>query len=133
VSYDIYLKSIPCDHCGRFGNEPELPDPTYNLTPIFHLALTGQSMPNPEVSEGQVVVLGAKTESPRGLRVLNGKTGAESESILRVALRRIRTRPADFAALEPLNRWGTVDDAIRILTELEVAARNYPTNVWEIH
>lgn len=47
MSYDIYLRSEPCDKCGRGGEEPELPNPTYNLTPIFDLALTGEPLPNP--------------------------------------------------------------------------------------
>ena len=75
MSYDIYLrtKKPPCGECGRaFENSYISWIPTYNLTPIFDRALTGEELPNPDVSEAQVVLFKEKTDRPRGLRLLSG-------------------------------------------------------------
>ena len=39
MSYTISLEGPACPTCGRQGDRPECPDPTYNLTEIFDLAL----------------------------------------------------------------------------------------------
>ena len=74
MSYDIYLRKLPspCPTCGHEAPAPapDLPDPTYNLTPIFDLALTGEPLPNSNVSEAAVVLLHQETDRPRGLRLL---------------------------------------------------------------
>src|SRR5271166_4063749 len=113
MSYDVYLQKPACPTCGHADPGPDLPDPTYNLTPIFDLALTGEEYPNPDVTEARVVLLGAKTERPRGLRVLSGKTGRETVDTLSEACRRLLD-PAlhdKFRLLEPPNKWGTLESA----------------------
>lgn len=135
MSYDVYLEAPPCDHCQRAGAEPDLPDPTYNLTPIFDLALSGEGLPNAEVSEVAMVLMGAATDRPRGLRLLSGKTGAESMALLNAALDRMgdeRFRPR-FLELQPSNGWGDFAGALRVMTTLRRAAEEYPTNIWRVH
>lgn len=134
MSYDIYLRAATCAACGKRGNEPECPEPTYNLTPIFDLALADEPMPNPDVTEFAHVVLGKPVDRPRGLRLLTGKTGQESLPCIARALDRMldgRMRP-EFLKLEPPNKWGNLDDAIDVMKQLKVAAESYPQNVWEI-
>lgn len=134
MSYDIDLKSVPCPHCNRPGDEPEHLNPTYNLTPIFDLALTLEPLPNPDVGEIAVVLLGADTDRPRGLRLLSGKTGEESIEPLRQALARLND-PAmrdRFVSLEPPNKWGTLKDAVWVVSEMIRQAVDYPENVWKI-
>ncbi len=135
MSYDIYLRGQPCPHCGRSAGEPDLPDPTYNLTPIFHLALTGEPPPNPDVSEGQVVVLGAKTDRPRGLRVLSGRPARETLPELCAALERFADTALteDFRRLEPDNGWGDLAGAVNVVSQLHAAAVAHPDHVWEIY
>lgn len=135
MSYDIYLEAKPCDHCGAAKPEPDLPNPTYNLTPIFDLALTGEDLPNAATGEVAVVLLGAATDRPRGLRLLNGKTGTESMAMLNAALDRMadeRLRD-QFLELQPKNGWGDFDGARRTMNELRHAANEYPLNVWRVH
>lgn len=134
MSYDIWLESKPCEHCGRFGNDPDCPDPTYNLTPIFHFALTGEDQPNPEVGIFEEVVLHKPTDAPRGLRVLTGKTGAESIPMLEVAHERLLSQDnrERLLAMEPENKWGTLEDAVFIIQRLTTLAREYPDNVWRV-
>jgi len=129
VSYDIFLRSaqVGCD-------EPDCPSPTYNLTPIFDLALTGEEFPNPSVSEFQFVLFCAKTSRPRGLRLLSGKTGAESLVDINRALDRLsddRYRPR-FVALEPSNKWGDLNGAIWVMGRLRDLATEFPDNRWDI-
>jgi hypothetical protein len=135
MSYDIYLRGEKCDKCGHAPEEPDLPNPTYNLTPIFDLALTGEPLPNADVPEGHVVLLGAKTDRPRGLRLLSGRKASDTKAMLANALARLRD-PAwhdRFVALEPSNKWGDLKGAVRVLEKLAIAADEYPGNVWEIH
>lgn len=137
MSYTIYLDSPPsCEHCGRRGEAPDwCPDPTYNLTPIFDLALTGDGLPNPETAEVSVVLFGHKTDRPRGLRLLNGKTGKDSKPILDAALARLNDPAlADrFTALQPENGWGNLPGAIKVMGRLAELAEAYPANTWRVH
>ncbi len=135
MSYDVYLKKPACASCGhQVESDHSLPDPTYNLTPIFHLALTGAEMPSPNVSEFAVVVLRETTPCPRGLRVLSGKTTQDTVATLEQAVARLEDPSwrARFQALAPDNGWGTVDDAIYVMNKLLVAAREEPDFVWDI-
>lgn len=137
MSYTIRLHADPvkCPTCGHEDEGPDyLPDPTYNLTPIFDLALTGEPLPNPEVGEGAVVLLRASTDRPRGLRLLDGRRAGDTVDWMRKALAHLND-PAQadaFRALEPSNRWGTLKDARWVMERLIEAAENYPRHVWEI-
>jgi hypothetical protein len=134
MSYDIYLRGTKCDVCGNqpWGPTLERGHPTYNLTPIFDLALTGEPLPNPDVAEAGIVLLGAKTDRPRGLRVLSGRTAGDTVPMLKRALLRIAENPAMFRALQPGNGWGDLPGAVKVLEEMHEAARDYPELVWEI-
>lgn len=134
MSYDIFLRGSACPTCGRGAEDPELPEPTYNLTPIFDLALTGEPMPNPETNEAQVVLLGRETERPRGLRILSGRRARDTVTMLSNALARSRdpTMRRQFVTLEPPNKWGTLPDAVWVFERLREAAERYPDHVWEI-
>ncbi|MDE2102690.1 MAG: hypothetical protein KGL39_35930 [Patescibacteria group bacterium] len=141
MSYDIYIRSKHfCSHCGRDSNRDsdsyggELPNPTYNLTPIFDLALTGEGLPNADVGEADVVLLGAKTDRPRGLRVLSGRKIGESIPMFEAAIKRIHDDHEPFRKLEPTNGWGTLKDAIWVFTRMLDAARECnPEATWDIH
>lgn len=133
MSYDLYLRSVPCEHCKRYDEGPMLPDPTYNLTPVFDLALTGEPLPNPDVAEGYVVLAGAKTDRPRGLRVLHGRKGSDTLVMLRNALARLQDPEWEtrFKVLEPKS-WGTLRDSVDVLHDMLKAAEKYPDHIWEI-
>lgn len=140
MSYDIEIRSKHfCEHCGRDSRraedsyQGELPGPTYNLTPIFDLALTGEPLPSPSVTEASVVLFRAKTDRPRGLRVLSGRKVGDSIAMLEVALKRIQDDPEPFRKLEPDNGWGTLKDAVDVLTRMRDAARECnPDATWDI-
>jgi hypothetical protein len=134
VSYDIYLRGEVCPHCGRLPEEPDLPNPTYNLTPIFDFALTAEALPNPGTPEGAVVVLNQKTDRPRGLRVLSGLKAKDTVHWLRLALERLNCSDLHsvFSSLEPPNGWGNLTDADSTIRTMLAVAQNYPDNTWEI-
>lgn len=142
MSYSIYLETptqpTPCPACGHTPDseeDPDCPNPTYNLTAIFDLALTGEGLPNPEVPEAEVVLLRKPTDRPRGLRLLNEKTGAESLPMIAAALTRLNDealRPR-FEALQPENGWGTIDGARSTLCSLNALAAEHPTRVWKVY
>ncbi len=134
MSYSIHLIGEVCAKCGHQPAPPRLPDPTYNLTGIFDLALTGRDLPNPELSEFQAVVLGERTDRPRGLRLLNGKRAGETEAWMRLALSQMRDQGnrEKFLALEDPDGWGTLQGAVRVMGELVDAAKECPDHVWEI-
>ena len=135
MSYDVYFKGAKCEKC---GHDPErdmnLPGPTYNLTPIFDRALTNEDLPDPNLSEFAVVILKNKTQRPRGLRLLSGRTGADTLKQLENALVQLEdpAREAEFRALEPPNKWGTLESAIECVRKYRDAAREYPENVWDV-
>lgn len=134
MSYSIHLEAPPCPACGRGDSVPKCPDPTYNLTPIFDLALTGEDLPNPEIGEGAVVTFGDKTDRARGLRLLDGKRAADSLAMLNAALDRVadeRLRDR-FLALEPKNRWGDFGGACRVLRILKELAWQHPSHIWSV-
>jgi hypothetical protein len=138
MGYDIYLRNNQpaCITCGHKPDEtgPTLPEPTYNLTPIFDAALTGETLTNPSISEAMVVLLGVKTDRPRGLRLLNGHKGKDTVEWLEKVLGHL-SNPEErdkFIALEPTNGWGTLDGATKTIQRLIEAARDYPENVWEV-
>lgn len=136
MSYDIDL--IPpvaqCDTCKRSYDRVSGPNPTYNLAGIFDLALTGEPLPNPDVSEGAVVLLNAKTARPRGLRLLNKRLANATLAQIDSALLRLKSPSlkAEFRALEPKNGWGTIADAIEVLGMLRELAQEYPDHTWAI-
>jgi hypothetical protein len=134
MSYDVDLDRPECPTCKHSVRGPTLPDPTYNLSPIFDFALTGESFPNASTSEGAVVLLGAPTDRPRGLRVLSGKTGQESLAMLQLACERLNDPKleATFRALEPLNKWGTLEDAQEVMPKYRDAATKFPDHVWNV-
>lgn len=134
MSYDIYLRGDECATCGHMPEGPDGHHPTYNLTPIFDLALTGEPLPNPEVGEFGVVLLKEKTDRPRGLRILSGRKARDTVPMLENGLKRLED-PAwreRFAALEPANKWGTHADAIRVFNYLLHDATTYPEHTWSI-
>jgi hypothetical protein len=137
LSYDIYLRGDPetCPTCGRRASEPDLPDPTYNLTPIFDRALTGEELPNQDVSEAMVVLFRKETDRPRGLRLLSGRKAKDTIEWLRKALAHMNdpANVATFRALEPENKWGTLEDARYVFGKLLEAAEEYPEHKWEVH
>ena len=137
MSYSIYLKGPgTCPTCGVVAPEPDcLPNPTYNLTPIFDRSLTGEDLPNPDVSEFSVVLLREQTERPRGLRLLSGRKAKDTLDWLRKALAHVND-PANspvFRALEPENQWGTLEDAQCVLRLLIEAGEAWPDHKWEIY
>ena len=135
MSYRIYLNGIVCDKCGLTPDGPlYLPDPTYNLTPIFDLALTDEPMPNLDVNELESVVLNKPVDRLRGLRLLSGKKAADTLELFENALQRLRdpARQASFRALEPDNGWGDLRGASTVMELLQKAAIAYPNHIWEI-
>lgn len=134
MSYDAYLMNRLCEACGPHDEAFHI-DPTYNLTPIFHLALTGEDMPSPEVSEASAVLFGKTTDGPRGLRVLTGKSGEESIRIIKRAQQRLADPKMHerFLALEPENKWGTMSDATEVFKRMLAAAIEWPEAIWKVH
>jgi hypothetical protein len=140
MSYDIYLRSEPkpdCPTCKRPFNDmggPDLPNPTYNLTPIFDLALTGEELPNRDISEAKVVLFKEPTDRPRGLRLLSGRKAADTITWIEKALGHLNDpeKQVAFKALEPSNGWGDLPGAIRVMEKLLQAAKDYPDHEWEV-
>ena len=127
-----YTVHFTCRCCGR--GPDDLPQPTYNLTAIFDFALTGEALPNPEVSEVAVVLLNKTTDRPRGLRIIDGLTGEQSLEKLRHALASMAepTHAKAYQDLEPRNQWGSLAGAWSVLDALLKAAEEWPGNVWGI-
>jgi hypothetical protein len=127
MSYDVYLRGGPCTHCGLSPPEPDLPDPTYNLGPIFTLALTGRY--DPKDYEGET-----HEKKPYSLHTLNGRKAKETFEELRAAVKRLED-PAlseQFRKLEPENKWGTLEDALEVMKTYLTASAHYPDFTWEV-
>jgi hypothetical protein len=135
MSYDIYLEKPPCPTCGHHEEHLVVYNPTYNLTPIFDLALTGEPLPNETVSEAEVVLFGKETYRPRGLRVLSGRRAADTVVMVELALARCASPDwrHKLLAIQPDNGWGTLDGAEEVLRGLIVAAKEHPDHLWKIH
>lgn len=135
MSYDIYLQAPKCPTCKRpEGDYIDLPNPTYNLTPIFDFALTEEDLPNEDITELSVVLFKAKTDRPRGLRILDGRKASETVPQIEKALARMKdaTLELKFAALEPPNKWGDLKGALWVMQKLLEAAKEFGDRTWEI-
>ena len=135
MSYSIVLSAPACPTCRRPGEQPDyLPDPTYNLTGVFDLALTGEELLSTEPSEYEILILNKKASRPLGLRQLDGRTGSDTEPDLECALRRLEDSSLreKFESLLPPNGGGTLPDAVRVLEKLLLAARDYPHCTWRV-
>jgi len=137
MSYDVYLRppKAKCDTCDREFQTVYGPDPTYNLSPIFDLALTGEKWPSPKISEGAVVLLGDETDRPRGLRVLSGRLVKHTLAQINTALDRFGDERmlTAFLALQLENGWGDLPGAVRVMGKLKALAEEFPEYTWEIH
>jgi hypothetical protein len=135
MSYSIHLRGVECVTCKHTPPEPYCPDPTYKLTPIFDFAITGEDMPNPDVTEASAVLLGAKTDRPRGLRLLDGKRAEDTVKMLSNALDRMNDPALNerFVALEPENKWGDLVGAKNVVRSLRDIAIEFPTYVWGVN
>ena len=133
MSYDIYLYGPECPTCKHRESGPYLPNPTYNLSPIFDLAITGEPYPG-TVNEARVVLLGEETVRPWGLRGLFGRKAGDTVKELEVAVARLHDPKwrSRFIALEPSNKWGDLPDAVEVMETLLKAARECPEMTWEI-
>lgn len=124
MSYDIYMLNPAGEQTTETMN------PTYNLSQIFDRALTGEDFPNPEVAEVGVVLLKTKTDRPRGLRLIDGKTGADAAPLLKAAMERVVSDYDAHRDLEPENGWGTIDGAQRTLRQMFEESMANPTCTW---
>lgn len=111
MSYRIRLRGEACQYCGCVAPNPDCPDPTYNLGPIFCAVL-------PE----------------NGLHELNGKMSVDTDAALRTALAAASDpkNRATLTSLEPKNKWGNLEDAIWVLGELVRLGTEYPRHRWEV-
>ena len=135
MSYTIHLiPGPPCSICGRSDDTIAGPDPTHNLMEIFHLALTGEEMPNPEVSEYENKLLHVFVDSPRGLQFLNCMMASNTIAIIEAAIARMEDEgwQPRFKALEPENSWGDLAGALKVMKILLALAKESPLHVWEI-
>jgi hypothetical protein len=136
MSYSIHLELPICDKCGRGDAGPYCPDPTYNLAGIFHLALTGEGLPDPSAGTfGDVILHETRVVStPCGLEVLTGKTGTESFPLLIAAIARLHDPSLydAFHALEPTNGWGDMSGARIVINKLRDLAEEHPAHVWRV-
>lgn len=137
MSYTIDLNAKPCSECDE-TREPEwteCPEPTYNLTPIFDFALTGdREIPSPDVAEVATVLFGAKTDRPRGLRLLDGRQAHDTVADLDAAMTRL-SDPANqehLEGLEPDNGWGDLGIAVTVIRRLRRLAKDYPECIWSV-
>ena len=134
MSYTVRLIIESCGICGRQGEVHYGPDPTYNLTQIFDLALTGEDMPNPGVSEYESKLFKVPVDRSRGLEVLSGKVAKDTIASIELAIERMGDaawRPR-LKALEPDNGWGDLDGALRVMKKLLALAQEYPSYTWAI-
>ena len=135
MSYTVGLiPGPPCPSCGRSDDKIYGPDPTYNLTQIFDLALTGEDMPNPGVSEYESKLFKVPVDRSRGLEVLSGKVAKDTIASIELAIERMGDaawRPR-LKALEPDNGWGDLDGALRVMKKLLALAQEYPSYTWAI-
>ena len=60
------------------------------------------------------------------LRDLDGLTAAAAAAIIERVLAALRAEPARYVALEPQNKWGTLDTFIPWLERLLTAAKAHP-------
>lgn len=132
MSYTVHLNATKCESCGCMRPYPDsLPDPTYNLTPIFHFLLTGEKLEEP--SELGDFLSGSPCKLT-GLRVLNGKKALDTIEVFGTALWRAAhpDNKALLLSLNPPNGWGDLEGAVECILKYMKAAMEYPHNFWDI-
>ena len=100
MSYDIRLE-IDTGGAGPACLTETL-SPTYNLGPMFSLALGC------------------------GLRELSGKTAAECLPILRAGVAFMEDKPSECKALNPANGWGSYEGALQTLRTMVSQCSQHP-------
>jgi hypothetical protein len=137
MSYDVYLERVACSHCKRGPDSRNVVAPTYNLAPIFTVALLG-------VGEGFARIASVNDTrdppedgetKPCSLHVLNGRSARETIPELEAAYRRVMDPELEprLRALEPENKWGTLEDAREVFSRmLEVARESHAECIWSI-
>lgn len=130
-----------CPHCGRPYCEPDCPDPTYNMAPLFDAALTDESWPSPTVTELERVVLRVPVDRPRGLCLLSGRKCRDTVEQIASAIARLAdpARESEWKALESRycltferGLFGSAEGAIEVLGLLLVCAEQCPDGTWEV-
>ena len=97
MSYDVWLE---IDTGGEHPHSlTECYSPTYNLGPMFRLALSGD-------------------EQGEGVPDWNGMFASELISKLREAIAAMEDDPAKFKRLNPENGWGNYEGALNFLSEI---------------
>lgn len=108
MSWDIYLKTDVCGHCGRatYIDNHDF-NYTSNMWPMLQKA-------------------GFDWDD------INGKTAAEALPLLRAVIGKMNDDPVGYRALNPANGWGDYDSFIRWLDKLADRFREYPQAVIDI-
>lgn len=91
MSWWWYVEGKACEHCGRRDSGRADRNVTYNLSGMLQLAL------------GVAV------------RDLSGKPMSDVASLARTGLELMRTDPTKYRELEPPNKWGTYESAMKDL------------------
>ena len=116
MSYSIRLYET-CSTCGH--REGDSTDPTYNMAPMFRLALTPKST----------------GDGPHGVKALHGRKGSETVEQLQAGLGAL-SDPANARKLaemeEACHGWGSIEGAKTVLRRLIQMAEAYPNAVWSV-
>ncbi len=122
MSITVNMVVDPCAMCGHRYNFSA--DPTSNLGPIFTRAfvLSRVRLPRPEMQRGP------------GLHGLHGFTGGETLPVLREVLRVLSNPEHErmFRDLQAPNGWGTLEDAVDVVSRLCTAAIECPGGTWSV-
>jgi hypothetical protein len=86
----------------------DLPNITYNVSPIFRAALG------------------------RNLGDLNGQPAGQALPVLMAGIQRMRADMEPFRALNPANGWGDADGALKFLELLVAACEAHPKATLEV-
>jgi hypothetical protein len=101
VSYDI---DLVIDTGGEHPHAIDSLHPTYNLREMFVRAFVHED----------------------GIKVLGGLSAEKARPLVLAALAAIEADRSAYVALEPANRWGTVDDAIVTLQRIAAWCDEHP-------
>lgn len=121
MSYDLYLNTKPCEHCGAPEREVWTGNCTSNVGFVFWDSIARGEDP-PQCNEDEV--------SFGAFWRLRGLTQPEADVILGEAIEYAEVHRGDWK--EPSNGWGSIQGAIDTMRNLREAWARHPKAIFSV-
>jgi len=124
MSFDVYLDSPRCNHCGSGGETVYSFNLTHNVNEIVDRCIKGYECQNGPV----VAKTGDSSYQDRSWGRLEGWKASDAVPVLEAALHEATDpeRRKEWLSLEPSNGWGKLEVVVEVMKEFLAACKDNP-------